>query len=128
MTYFMAIQIYKHFHVSIAGRCSFWTSICFFTLNDFVFASINCPVSKSLSSGQFPPKFVNYIFWLVYCFCFSSKASTKLFKPVSSRGIYPFSSIFAFGFSKKNTISVTFYVTNGIDHENKSMKFGSKYG
>lgn len=128
MTYFIFIEVWKHFHVSIAGRCSFWPSICFFTSKDFVFASTNCPVSNSFSSGQFPPKFVNYIFWLASCFCFYNKASTTLFRPVNSKGTYPFSSIFALGFSKKNTNSVTFYVTNGIDHENKSMKFGSKYG
>lgn len=75
------------FQVVTGGILSFFPSIYFLSLKDLDFPSTNCPVSKSFSSGQFPPKLVSSMFWLAYYFCFCSIDYTNDFIPVNSKGI-----------------------------------------
>lgn len=53
---------------------------------------------------------INYAFWIIYI------------------GSYSPGFNFLSGFNKNLNIYVIFYPTKGIDHENKSIKFGKKYG
>lgn len=124
----------NHFppYVFSSGLFSFLKSIFFFLSKSFLYYFlVNCLAYSLFSNGVSkvrPFKLMMSVFycvdyfWIVNIFSIISRLS------INSIGTMSVSSIFWSGFIKWYNIYVTFYATNGIDHENKSKKFGKMYG
>ena len=118
--------------ISSSGLFSFLESIDFFFSKLFLYTFLvyylaYLSYAKFLSNVR-PFVLTNSTFSYIcsLCICNIFSIASALF--INSTGSSSSGFNFFIGFSKNLNISVTFSATKGIDHSNKSIKLGKKYG